>query len=774
MTGKDLIVAALEAKTLTDAETLQQMTEDAVGARHERPLADMPNNQGLASTQGSFDHKILENVTNMQDAVLERAALAKYGDLRSVAYQTPHQASEALFGEMKKDELAKLVTVRFHESDPPANKTKRITAAFRDFGCGMTASNVPETIFGVGRWHKDDLPWLQGAFGMGAKATFHNARAVVLVTRRAPELLGPEQEDRISIAVLLRKLRNKTWTTYYLAVGPWDKPGDVAPPFSVPAEEYPDFEPGTHLALISYGVEGLYRARLGGDEKSFEAILNTRLFVPVTPVRFSSSMVKVDRPQDFGGLAKRLERKSESGRVEGRDTLPFNIGGTTYHLHIRSYVFSKPGEAGARRNFVAHDHAVVFTSNGQAHHHWTPTEFRTRVPLRKLHDRIFVVVETDELPIAVRTNLFSPDRAGLVRNDVSIRLEEAVAGFIGGWELLIKINSDLIRESLHAGSSEKSTFNIAKKISRALKIKGFSFGGTGSSSGGGGGNRGGKTPPTIDLYPDPTTLEGPAHVVAELGKTRWVNYTLNAIDDFIPRRGELAVECTHPDINGRETTIGQLRNGRIRVSIAVPDGIDTGTFELNVSLKGWVKSSGGIGADLTWTTEFEIVEERERPTRGGGSGKGGAGADQGASVALLWSSPEKQEGWDKRTVGDVQQIRAEDLAAERGEYKSLAKLGEAEIPTLILNEDYLGLKNYIGSRASKIGERALEDCRERYAVGVGVGLILLNQEEERRLKARQPSMNGVLGKSKEAVARGVLVMMPEFDALAREAGLDED
>jgi hypothetical protein len=339
----------------------------------------------------------------------------------------------------------------------------------------MTPESVPKTIFGMGRYHKDELPWLQGAFGMGAKSTFHNAGAVVLVTRRAPELLTPEEDDRIAVAVLLRKMHHKTWTTYYLATNRWDEMGDEAPPFSVLASVYPKFDAGTHLALVSYGVEGLHRARLGGDEKSFEAVLNTRLFIPVTPVRFSSSMVKEDRPQDFGGLAKRLETKrSKSGesRIEGQDTLPFNIDGKTYHLGVRCFVFSKPGETGARRKFVAHDHALVFTSNGQVHHHWTPATFRNQVRLRKLHDRIFVVVETDELPIAVRTSLFSSDRAGFVRNEASIRLEEAVAGFVGEWELLVKINGDLIRESLHAGSSEKSTFTVAQKISRALKIRG--------------------------------------------------------------------------------------------------------------------------------------------------------------------------------------------------------------------------------------------------------------------------------------------------------------
>lgn len=771
--GKRILDAALEATTLSDAEAVQKLIEEAVGARHEHPLADMPNNQGLCATQGSFDHKILENVTNMQDAVLERAALTEFRNLKDAPFKTPHEAAEHFFEGLSKSELAKRVAVRIHESDPPTNRSKRITVAFRDEGCGMTPEMVPRTILGVGRYHKDELPWLQGAFGMGAKSTFHNAHAVVLVTRRAPECLPKGAEDRIAVAVLLKQVRHKTWMTYYLSVNRWDKQGDEAPPFSIPASEYPDFEPGTHLALISYGVEGLYRARLGGDEKTFEAIVNTRLFVPVTPVRFTSSMVRDDRPQDFGGLAKRLENNPRKERVDGVDTLPFNIDGKTYHLGIRCHVFAKPGENGARRKFVAHDHAVVFTSNGQVHHHWTPTDFRSKVNLRKLHDRIFVVVETDELPIGIRTTLFSSDRAGLVRNDASIRLEEAVAGFIGDWELLVKINSDLIRESLNAGSNEKSTFNVAMKISRALRLRGFSFRGSGTS-GGSSRKGGGKTPPKIELYPDPTTLEGPAHIEAELDETRWVNYTINAEDDFVPRRGQLSVECSHPEITEREITVGQLRNGRIRVSIAVPDGVQTGEYLINVSLRDWVRSSGGFGPELTWSTVLEIVEERERRKRGGGgSGKGNAGAGEGASVALIWSTSEQQDSWDKRTVGDVQQIRATDLAEMREEYKELAKMGDEELPTLMLNEDYFGLKSYLGSRASKIGERALDECKERYAVGVGVGLILLEQEEEKRIKAGHPPLNGAMTKSKEAVARGVLVMMPEFDLLAREAGLDD-
>jgi len=234
MPGIDIVGMAVSARTFDEAVKVQDMIAQAIGARHQRPLVDMPNNQGFASTTGSFDYKILENVTNMQDAVLERAALAKFKDFSKVPFGSPHEAARGLFSDLSDEERAKRVTVELHESDPPTNKSKRLTAILRDFGCGMAPSQVPETIFGGGRLHKDEADWLQGAFGMGAKATFGNARAVVLVTRRAPELLGPGEEDRIAVAVLLREQRHKTVSTYYLAVNRWNKPGDEADPYSGP------------------------------------------------------------------------------------------------------------------------------------------------------------------------------------------------------------------------------------------------------------------------------------------------------------------------------------------------------------------------------------------------------------------------------------------------------------------------------------------------------------------------------------------------------------
>lgn len=774
MNGEELVQAALAATTFEDAMELQHALASLIDGWYWRPLGDKWNNSGtLAGAGGSFDHKIIENVTNMQDAVIERVALAKFADLASVPYRTPREAAEAL---LNWDTVGEDVVVEFRESDPPTSSTKRLTATFSDHGCGMTAETIPSTIFGVGGSHKTDWDWLQGSYGMGGETTYRNARAVVVVTRRDPQLLRMHEDDRIAIAVVQWNDYKRTKSAQYLVTSEWEKPGDRAMPFSIPAAKCASFQPGTYLALISYGVEGFHRARGGGDEKSFEAVLNTRLFKPVTPVKFRNHLLERSRDSDtLRGLFRRLRDNPRKERHEGTETLPYNVDGTTYHLPVSFYVFSKPGDAGERRNFVARDHAVIFTSNGQVHHHWDASMFRYRTELRKLYDRILVIVETDELPLQIRNSFFTADRQQLVRNDPAIRLEEEVTGFLNDWDELKDINGQLIREAIASNHDSRPTINIAKMISRALSIRGFALTeprgkeGTGR----GAGSRPGGKRIQIDLLTDPTMIEGPEHALAEEGKTKFVSFVINAENDFVPKRATLRVTCNHPEIGERDITVGSLRGGRIRVSIAVPMGAQNGSFDLAVSISDWIRSSGGLGPTLEWKSQFEVVEERTRPAKGPGKQPGQSGASEGSLVAIIWKSHEEEQGWSKMTVGEVLAVPAEQLANDRSEYAELARLGTTPIPTVLLNSTFAGLKQYLESRARRVTEMTLDQKRDQYAVGVGVGLCMLYQDSERRRESGEPQPDDSwLNVAKDGLARGVLSMMPAFDELAKEAGLE--
>ena len=772
---KKIIEQAWAARTVDQAGAVQDLIASAIGARHQRPLGNTWNNKGILTGSGSsYDHKALEVVTNMQDAVLELLAIQKYGTRDAVPFADPHEAASALLSGKTKKDQADLAYVTIDKADAGSDK-KRITLVMRDLGCGITPVGVPQGIFRVGSKHKDGYDWQQGTFGLGGATTYRNAQAVVLVTRRHPDLLQPGEPDLITVAVVQWERQRTTVNAFYLTTNPWDEDNpatwSAAVPFSIPASDFRAFEPGTHVALISYDTEGL--ARRSGDEKSFDTVLNTRLYRPVIPVKYRNNTTTTPKDETLNGLARRLDDNPGDAGTEGVDTLPFNHNGTTYQLPIRFRLFAKRDHKGERRNFVARGHALLITSNGQVHSHWTPQDFKLNTKLNKLYDRVLVIVESDALPIEVRTELFTADRAQLVRSAAAMRLEKEIAAFLDEWPALSDANKALIREAITGDNNDRPTIAIAEKIARALKVKGFSVGGAGT---GGGGRRGPKPPepmPPEDLYADPTHFEGPEALEGQVGKVKGVYFKLNATDRFlgVGRRAQLSITCDHPDIGADEITVGELRSGRVRVSIAVPENADLGTYKINAEIPAWSKTSGGLGPRFKWTTKIELVQEIKPKAPGTTSGKdiGKHGPGDGGLVALVWKSEDDpgMDEWSGATVGEIERVSGKDLAAQRDEYKDLASI-DTEIPPIVLNRTYAPLKAYVQARAAELTDEGKEQARERYAVGVGVALILLDQEARKAEKARKALDDGALDAGRQAAARAVLSVMPDYDRLAKE------
>jgi hypothetical protein len=770
--NKKLIELALAARTADQSTQVQTLIEAAIGARHERPVGNTWNNQGILTGSGaSYDHKALEVVTNMQDAILELMAVLKYGTREAVPFATPYEAAVALLGGEGKKQQAELASVTIDPASSSANK-KRITLVMRDHGCGITPGNIPQGIFRVGSKHKDGYDWLQGTFGLGGATTYRNADSVVLITRRDPRLLKPGEEDRIAVAVVKWERQRTTINAYYLVTTTWDEDNpaswESSLPYSVASSEYPTFNPGTHVALIAYDTDGL--GRRSGDDKSFDTVFNTRLYRPVLPIKYRNNITRPDREETLDGLGRRLDDNPGEPGSEGTDTLPFNHNGTTYQLPIRFRLFAKPGDKGQRRNFVAYGHALLITSNGQVHSHWTPQEFKFNTKLNKLYDRVLIVVESDALPIEIRTELFTADRAQLVRSPAAMRLEKEIAAFLDEWPALGDANRALIREAITGDNNDRPTIAIAEKIARALKVKGFSIGGPGA---GGGGGRGSKPPdPTSpeSLYDDPTHFEGPETVEAQVGKIKGVYFQLNATDGFLGanKRAQLLIRCDHPDVGEDEITVGGLHSGRVRVSIAIPDDADLGVFTIKAEIPAWAKKSGGLGPRFVWTTKIEIVKEvKPKGLDGAGKDAGKHGPSEGGLVALVWTTEEEMDEWSTATVGEIQMVAGKDLAEKREEYKELANIDD-ESPTIVLNRTYSHLKKYVQARATELTDEGKEQARERYAVGVGVALLLMDVEEKRSEKGGRVPDERAIEAGREAAARAVLSVMPDYDRLAKE------
>lgn len=777
--ARDIIKAALAARSGADAQAVDALIEGAIGSRFERPIGDRVNNFGLLTTSGSYDHKLIENITNMQDALLERAAAERYGNLEGAPYQRPHDASAELFADVTEAELGRRASVDLFEADAPARGSKRITAVFRDEGCGIERSYVSRSIFALGSAHKTKTIWQQGAFGIGGATTFRNADAVVLVSRRAPEMRPAA--DRILVAVCLWQHSLKGKGLFYLVTSDWNAGENPdAEPWSADASEYPEFQPGTYLALINYGTERLHAIRHSDNPNSFERVLETRLFRPVSPVRLHNHLLP-DHARTHRGLARRFEQNLRPDRLEDSTMLPFRIHGKTYQLPVSYYFFTPPrlldgGKAdttGQKKNFVADGHAVVFASNGQVHHHWSPVEFRERTRLRQLSEHLFVVIETDPLPIAVRTDFFTADRSGVRASEEAIRLESELAGFLDGWDNLKDLNSQLIRESIMSSSAQRPTLEISKQISRAFaaRLQGFKFQGNGRPGDDTPREREREPQPARQLHPDPTFLKGSSEVFVLPAKSKTLRFSIDAKDEFFSSgRGHLTIACSHPDIQDEDIAIGPLSTGRVRVILAVPAEAQLGEFAITAGVYGWERAAGGLGPDLEWTTKMKVVEEilRAEPPE---PTNNKTRSSEGTQVALLWRHGDQIELLPKNP-GKVEEVPAAELAND-AEFKELAQLGQRPVLTIFLNEDYSPFKKYLQGRQRELTKISGGHAHNRYAIDVGVALLVLHTAAERKRKQGEAIDEDLLDSAREAAAQGAISILPHFDALAREAGLEE-
>lgn len=776
--NRAIVSAALNAKTAEEAFGTQEMIEMAIGEQYFRPLGDRRGNFGLLASGADYDLKLVELITNMQDAIIERGALARYGSQSAAArvLSTPREAVAVLFTATGPD----VPEVTFWESDPPATKSHKLTVWFDDRGVGMTPAAIPETIFALGGSNKEDAPYLQGAFGLGGELMYRNSDYVVLVTRRAPELLNDGEEDRIAVAIVQWNDQTKTQTAAYLVDRDWLRPGDIALPWSCPASDFPDFLPGTHIGLISYGTAALYRQR-EGDERSFDTIVNTRLYRPMFNTRWRNYLARGEaRATNLRGLRARVETTSYSFPMED-DLLPFVYQGQQYFLGASYVVFAERGSPGERRSFVAHDHAVLFTSNGQVQTHWTPAEFKAKTKLKKLDGRVLVEVNLDALPVEARTSLVTPDRAGTVKSDVTRRLDDAVIDFLNDWDPLVEQNRMILQEQLRA-TTQVSTRGISEQIRRAFSARGFASvaGGSGTSGAGGenrsGGGGGTRRPKEIELHDDPTLIEGPHSIQLELGRTRGQRFTVDATDGFfLHGRGELRVESGRgfPFVNVSDiVTVGRPHAGRVRLSFAIPDGYDETSFELTLAMRNWARLAGGMGPDIEHTFTVSLVEQiagtgtgdGRKPT--GSTDSGGSG--RGANAVVLWVNGADRD-WQPTYVGELDRVPAADVASLRSEFADLSSLGSHEIDCITLNSDYHPLVRYLTGRAETLTQASIDLTRNRYAVGVGVEMLVFADEEQKLDKQGRQLGDEARSAASRAAARGVLAVLPEFDRLAQLA-----
>ncbi len=116
-------------------------------------------------------------------------------------------------------------------------------------------------------------------------------------------------------------------------------------------------------------------------------------------------------------------------------------------------------------------------------------------------------------------------------------------------------------------------------------------------------------------------------------------------------------------------------------------------------------------------------------------------------------------------------IDADSLASADDQYAELAG-HHFDVPIVKLNEEFTPLKTYSALRAREVGDEGVARAKDRYAVGVGVEMVLLDQFARSRARHERPVDSDWLDAARVAAARGVLAVLPDYDQLVAEAGLE--
>jgi hypothetical protein len=254
---------------------LQHFEKNFKGQIKWAPFNDSTSNDGPMSLNAYPGRAFIERVTNEGDANLEAKALGHSGPLPT----SPTQAAAKWFG---LDDKAMTTGLSDEEIRDLALRTVTVTGFVgengndsifdaRDYGIGLTGSEMPGTILSLNRGNKKTKTWLTGKHGQGASSTYQYADLTLIASRK----IGSSKVAFTFVEGAWDSengVQAKTPTYKYLTID-----GKV-PEIEVPLEDFPA---GTLVRHIGYVAAELSNP-IG--ERSLYGLLMRSLAQPIFPV----------------------------------------------------------------------------------------------------------------------------------------------------------------------------------------------------------------------------------------------------------------------------------------------------------------------------------------------------------------------------------------------------------------------------------------------------------------------------------------------------------
>jgi hypothetical protein len=745
---------ALGALTVGQIEDLLAHAKGDLGGLYWRDLGDRPNNAGTVQISSSAAAALIERVTNAIDGVLELKTLEHTGTVPA----SPRIAAQERFGipraglsamsEAERRKLAERIAVVLGES----GERERPTVVVSDHGVGQHPLDAPSTLLSLNEKNKLGKPYLQGAYGQGASATYRFSRYTVVVMRRKPSLNG----GRDDVA---------GWSVV------WEDPGDVnvdkLPIYRYLVDEHgeiPTFEPsaleddswhGVRVAHICYDLRG-YTAAYTQPKNGAWALLHSSVFDPVLPFLVEGRRA-IDAKAAGGsssrvviGNAARLDNPSGPRgdlSVTYKNALDFDLGKATGRglgrLGIRYWVLQRPpgstSTSDPTASYVGVDAAVTMTLSGQRQDAESRTWLKNRTELPFLARNLIVQVDVDDLSPLAKRELFSSTRERAVDGDLRDLIYDELVGALKEDAELRRLEREE-REKVLAQSTEQVDEKVRERLrkhiqsrlpnkKRKVKKNKLVAEPPPSSGSGGPGNRDRND---SHLPAEPTTMRFERDPIAlrQGGRTTvWVE--INAKNDYLPNHDDQLQVRFDSRIAGEVVIVSKSRlaGGRSMWRLQADADAPEGSFEIEAVL---MTSAGVINAKST----VEIVPAKKRRKR-----QMVEEQDTGPEITWIRSGQWPALGWEEQTVGEVRV--------------------DAEKTVIMVNRDQRLLRRALDDN-KKLASTVIEQRASRYLFPVACGLF----EQHRATKERKntPDAEYVAGEL-ERMAESVLLVIDQ-DALA--------
>lgn len=259
------------------------------------PFNDSLSNDGPMSLNAYPGRAFIERVTNEGDANLEAKALTHKGAMPSSPGEAaaqwfslgPGALSTGLENEEIRNFAQRTVTVTGFVGDAKDHKNSIFDA--RDYGIGLTADEMPNTILSLNRGNKKSKPWLTGKHGQGASSTYQYSDLTLIASRK----IGAKDVAFTLVEATWdteNEIPAKTPTYRYLTIN-----GRV-PEVEVSEEDFPT---GTLVRHIGYNAADLFHT-IG--ENSLYGLLMRSLAEPLFPVWFEMYALQPAKAQGYPTL----------------------------------------------------------------------------------------------------------------------------------------------------------------------------------------------------------------------------------------------------------------------------------------------------------------------------------------------------------------------------------------------------------------------------------------------------------------------------------------